>query len=197
MTSEGRGGDRTFTVVLAVACLVLAALVIGLAIQNLGLKKELAASHGDGLPTLATGDVVAPLVLVDDGFRRYTLDWSSTSRTVLLVYTTTCPVCAETRPVWEAMAGRLAEDGGVRVVGIELDRPTEPGADAPATPALARPYPTYAIDYGPNEAFLQLVPYVPATVVIDAGGKVRDVHFGGLDDGAAEAIATAIEDRAR
>jgi len=191
-------GDGWFTNALAVACVALAVLVILLAVQNRSLKRELADTHGAlDRPTLEVGDEVGALTVADDDGASYALDWSANSRSVVLVFTSTCPACAETLPTWDALAGRLAGRGNVRIVGIQLDRGLPSSGASAAIPQGAHPFPIYGIEREANRAFLDLVPYIPATIVVDATGTVREARFGVLDDDAVDAVVAAVTPGAR
>lgn len=196
MTGEAgsRGGGGWFTAVLAVAAVALSVLVVLLALQNRDLKRELADVHGEGdRPQLEIGDAVDPLAVFDDAGGTHTLDWTVTRRTVVVAYTTTCPACAETRPRWDALAQRITGLGSVRMLGLELDRP-RPGSGTPtATPAATGRFPVYGIERDANRPFLDLVPFVPATIVIDARGTVVDVRFGILEDDDVDEVVAALE----
>jgi peroxiredoxin len=180
--------------VLAVAAVALSVLVVLLAIQNRSLKRELQDDRGAGArPTLAVGHTVDALRVLDAGGTAHTLDWTVTRRTVVVAYTTTCPACAETLPRWASLAERISERGDVRMLGLELDRPAPGEGPPPAGLPGVAPYPVYGVAVEPNRAFLDLVPYVPATLVIDARGRVLAARFGVLDEDDVDAIAAALE----
>ena len=179
MTQEAGSGNRrdALTNVLLVGCVALAVCVIALAWQNLALKHRLAApGHAAGdLPKLSTGDVVAGFDLQTAAGETVEVAFDGAEeRTLLLVFSSTCPACERNMPVWnELLAGGASP--GVRVLGIQTDlsQGAAPHADGP-------PCPIYAVGPRAGPPFDRL-PYVPATVVLDGEGRVRAAWFGILD----------------
>jgi peroxiredoxin len=179
MTHEAGPSDRRdpLTTVLLVGCVALAVCVIALAWQNLSLKRRLASPpHADDqLPKLVAGDVVLPFDLwTPEGQSVRVAFDGSEERTLLLVFSSTCPACERNMPVWnELLAGERSP--GVRVLGIQTDLAAgaAPHADGPRCPIYSA---------GPRAAPpFDRLPYVPATVVLDRAGRVRSAWFGILD----------------
>ena len=192
-------GSR-LTSALTVACVLLSAIVILLAVQNRALHAELAEALTRAVPEaprIAPGGLIDPITVFDDSGTTLKLDWSANSRAVVLVYTSTCPACREARPLWDDLVARVADRGNVRVIGLQLDRPHPSSGNAPSEPAGARPFPVYGIRREGNEALLDLVPVIPGTFVIDARGAVREAYFGVPDDTVLDAVIASLAPGAR
>lgn len=200
-TAPGKKDDgHRLTQALTVACVLLSALVILLAVQNRALHTELAEAltHvAPDAPRLAPGDLVDPITVFDDTGTILELDWSANSRAVVLVYTSTCPACQESLPIWDDLVTRIEDRGNVRVIGLQLDRPDPSTGRAAAEPAGARPFPVYGIARAGNEGFLDLVPVIPGTFVIDARGAVREAYFGVPDEAVLDAVLASLQPGAR
>lgn len=167
----------SLTHVLLVGCVALAVCVIALAWQNLALKRRLASpAHAqDDLPKLAAGDVVGPFDLWSPTGESVKVAFDGAEdRTLLLVFSSTCPACERNMPAWhELLSGQRSS--GVRVLGIQTD------LAAGAQPhAAGPPCPIYSVGQRAGPPFDRL-PYVPATVVLDRQGRVRRAWFGILD----------------
>lgn len=167
----------SFTVFLVVACLALAVLVVLLARENRHLKAQMASPGPEMENALREGDILQPAALTGSAGEPVQVDFgASAGHTLLLVFTSTCPACAETFPIWRDLLNR--PHPSVQVVGIQLDR-EQPGAPAAGHDLSTLPFPVY----GPGEphpTFLEKVPGVPATILVDSGGTVRKVWFGVL-----------------
>ena len=124
-------------------------------------------------PSLVPGDVVQPFDAVGlDGVSRH-VDFPKGSRTVVLFFLSSCPVCHKMLPVWSEYYQR--KPSTVNVVGVMLDSPP-PGflAAMPiAFPVLRVPGPAL------HRAFK--VNHVPMTIRVGPGGKVEEVGEGVLD----------------
>ena len=177
MASENRRTDP-FTAFLAVSCLVLAALVVALVMQNRALKARLEhASAGEASAAkFKRGDVVAPIDVVDDSGTPRTIRFGTGEKmTILLVFSSQCPACKETLPVWREIL-KSPSDSGVRVVGIQTDR-LDKNPALPQEMAAAYPFPVYGYKRPANDP-LEKVPFIPAAVVVDAKGVVTSASFG-------------------
>ena len=177
MTEETRRTDP-FTAFLAVSCLVLAALVVALVMQNRSLKSRLehASAAEPSAPRFHQGDVVAPIDVVEDGGGTKTIRFGEgEKRTVLLVFSSECPACRETLPVWREIL-KTPPDPGVRIVGIQTDR-LDPNPAKQGVPAAAYPFPVYGYKRPANDP-LEKVPFIPAVVVVDLKGVVSTALFG-------------------
>ena len=169
-----------FQLFLIVACVALCGLVIALAMQNRTLKAQIAeiqataASGGIPPDALKNGETLAPLELVAPSGEKIRLAFDGTgTRTLLLVFSSTCPACQETFPTWN----RILSDGvpaGIRVVGVQTDL-------AGGAAAEVATFPVYGFDGARPEA-LKKIPLIPCSAVLDAKGKVEWVSFGILDE---------------
>jgi thiol-disulfide isomerase/thioredoxin len=190
VSEPGAAKRDPFQLFLIVACVALCGLVIALAVQNRSLKGRVAqletAVSTSGVPAdvLKSGDALPPfdLVAVSGEKIRLPFDGSGT-RTLLLVFSSTCPACQETFPAWN----RLLADGtpeGVRVVGVQTDL-------AGGAAAEVATFPVYGFDGSRPEGFSK-IPYIPCAAVLDAKGKVEYVAFGVPDDGKVAELRQAV-----
>lgn len=167
--------DR-FGTFLAVASVALAVLVILLAVQNRGLKQDLSAcraSHAMPSDALAEGETLDPVPVFDPDGSPKLLEFGSGTH-VLLVYSSTCPACEETLPVWNAWldAGTF---GGATPRAVRTDPPSADTPSAPSPAALRLPI--HRVDRsGANP--LRRVYLVPCTLVVGPGGIVRLAIYG-------------------
>ena len=175
-TESGKGRDP-FTIFLLVACLALSALVVVLAWQNWTMKRELARAHSPEAPdALAPGDVVPAFDVVDPSGKAERIAFGDgTPRTLLLVFSTTCPACKLNMPIWNELLARPVPPS-MRVVGIQTDAGAE---HAEGSPAL--PFSVFTLDRS-HGASLEKIPFIPATVVLDPQGTVVAAWFGVLTE---------------
>ena len=168
----------TFTLFLVVACIALAVLVIVLARQNRQLKMGMGAVSAPQMPpdALKTGDRVEPFVLVGEAGRKDRLEFTPNGpKTLLLVFSSHCPACEKTLPVWgEFLAS--AKPSGFRTIGIETDRPGDAPDVSGIVPA-AMGFPIFSVE-NPEPPVMRKLPYIPATVLLDGNGLVVRVWFG-------------------
>jgi len=176
-----------FTLVLLVACLVLSALVVVLAWQNWNMKRALAQMHATEAPEgLAAGDMLAPFEVIDaEGASSLVEFGEGAPRTLLLVFSSTCPACQRNLPIWKELLSRPLPDS-LRVVGIQTDAAEGASAD----PSL--PFPTFRVDRS-RGAPLDRIPYVPTTVVLDPQGNVVAAWSGVLAQGDQADLLRALE----
>ena len=178
-----------FQLFLVAACVALCGLVIALAMQNRTLKERVGqletAVAAAGVPTdvLKAGDAMPPFDLVASSGEKIRLPFDgSGTRTLLLVFSSTCPACQETVPVWNRLlSGKEPE--GIRVVGVQTDL-------AGGTAAEVATFPVYGFD-GTRPESLKKVPFIPCSAVLDAKGKVEWVAFGVLDENKTEELRRA------
>jgi len=189
MDTPVQNGPRRdpFTLALLVACLVLSGLVVVLAWQNWTMKRSLARLHAGEAPEgLAAGDVVTPFEIVDaDGISSRVEFGEGAPRTLLLVFSSTCPACQRNLPIWKELLSRPLPDS-LRVVGIQTDAVDGTSTD----PSL--PFPTFRVDRS-RGAPLDRIPYVPATVVLDPLGNVVAAWSGVLARGDQADLARALD----
>lgn len=170
-----------FTAFLVGACVVLAALVVGLTMQNRSLKDKIGELKS-GLPAdhLKSGDVVGPIPVVEDGGGTKTIGFGEgETKTVLLVFSSHCPACKQTLPIWEQIL-KSPPAAGVRVVGIQTDR-LDPNPNGPALVTASFPFPVYGYKHVSPDP-LAKVSAIPAAIVIDTKGVVTQAMFGVPDN---------------
>jgi len=189
MTTERTRMDG-FSIFLVVACVALSGLVVALAVQNRSLKAQLAHGGGPPPPQLAAGDVVTPFpVVADTGETRTIAFGEGESKTLLLVFSSTCPACKETVPVWRKLLASPPASG-VRVVGLQTDR-LDGNPASPAEVTAAYPFPVYGYRR-PSPDPLAKVPFIPAAIVIDSKGVVVHAWFGVPPEDAVRALQADI-----
>ena len=177
MTAADRKGADGYTIFLVVACVALAALVVALAMQNRSLKEKLA--HGGGgtpPPQFASGDVIKPFTVVTDAGDNKTIAFGEgESKTILLVFSSTCPACKQAVPIWRQILA-TPPAAGVRLIGIQTDK-LDKNPAAPAEMAASYPFPVYGYKR-PSPDPLEKVPFIPAQIVVDTKGVVKKAWFG-------------------
>ncbi len=167
-----------FTVFLLVACAALAVLVVLLARENRRLKAALSAPGlGQAAPAmLKAGECVTPFELLGDAGRTVRVDFGAGHpRTLLLVFSSQCPACARTIPVWNEITAAV-QSASVRVVGVQLDQGQVAGAAGSANAAPAR-FPVFGVA-AVRPDVLTKFPYVPAAALLSGDGSVERVWFG-------------------
>lgn len=191
MTAEAGRKVDPFVAFLVVACLALAGLVVALTLQNRSLKEQLAHGHAPELPQFKAGDVVREFTVVADGGERKTIAFGEgETKTVLFVFSSTCPACKETVPQWTKLLRENPAAQGVRVVGVQTDR-LDANPAAPSDVTAAYPFPVFGYKR-PSDDPLAKVPYIPAAILVDAKGTVLDAWFGVPDEAALAALKKAL-----
>lgn len=179
MTTTAAKRFDPFVAFLVVACLGLAVLTFLLARQNRTLKARLAEESRLATrqaDALKPGDLVKPFAVVDGSGHKSTIGFGEgEAKTILLVFSSTCPACQETIPRWKAILGS-GSTGAVRILGVQTDHP-DPSKSAAALVLPALPFPVYS-EESPGTELMKKVPYIPATVVVDAKGVVAQAWFG-------------------
>jgi hypothetical protein len=170
-----------------VACAALAVLVLLLAMQNRKLKEQVSGLLQPQMPpeSLQEGDPFEPLALLDDGGNRFLIAFEGRqeqTRTLLMFFSPDCPACRETIPVWSALLQERTP--GVRVAGVRL------GAEMEDAPFL--PFTVYSPEDG-GKSLAGKIPFVPATVILDAGGTIERVWYGMLDEEAQAELGTILD----
>jgi len=137
---------------------------------------QLVLQEGMRVPTLAGQTYRGDRLAVEYGRDR--------PKTVLLVYSPTCPVCEENWPNWSPLI-KAAEHSRTRIIAVDLTGKSR--ADFLAAhglnnvPVIASPSPEAILAYRFR--------YTPETIVISPEGKVERAWIGVLQDEAAKAIA--------
>jgi thiol-disulfide isomerase/thioredoxin len=102
-------------------------------------------------------------------------------RQVLLVFTTTCPFCRATLPVWDRMVDSVRRVAmPIDIVGVSLDSAAL--ADDYAR-LHALPFPVATMTEA-RHRFLFRAGAVPQTLVVGSGGRIRYATTGRLTEGA-------------
>jgi hypothetical protein len=161
---------------LTLASVALAALVVLLAWQNRGLKEELAAclsSHAVPADSLGQGDVLSAVPVFDPDGKPASLDLVSGVH-VLMIYSSTCPACEQTLPIWNDWL-RSGALGGATVLAVRTDPPSAGATSAPSPAALLLP--VYLADRSGVDP-LRRIYAVPCTLVVGPGGVVRVAVYG-------------------
>lgn len=186
MADRGRRGIDLFTGFLMVACLAMAVLVVLLARQNRELKTQIGEmlSASAPAPSVEPGDPLGEMVLRDAAGAELPLEFDGgEQRTVLLVFSTQCPACRETMPIWSEVLAQTSEPAA-RVLAVQLDEPDE-GSGAVLS------VPIYHLDREQSPAMAG-IPYIPATIVLDGSGTVERVWFGVPEEEARRTLAAAL-----
>lgn len=182
-----------FNAFLMVACGVLCVLVVLLAIQNLRLKKQLSAPAALPESALQSGESLGALSLTDEAGETRPLEFGQgEARTLLLVFSVQCGACEKTLPVWEEMVRNLGQVPGLRIVGVQTDPSSGPGADPGTLLTPSVPFTVYRVDYQASADAMAQIPAIPATIVLDPHGVVEKVWFGILGDAQVDEVRTAL-----
>jgi peroxiredoxin len=168
---------------LVAACIVLAVLVVALSWQNCGLKhdveelgNQLAELEPGGPERLQAGETLGALSLASqDGGNRELVFGDGEERTLLLIFSVHCPACNETMPMWEELVREVRDTPGLRILAVQTDRPGEGEESELVTVAL--PFEVYGLDREGSPG-MSLIPYIPATIVVDTAGMVERIWFG-------------------
>lgn len=178
-----------FSIFLMIACIALAVLVVLLARENRNLKAELnqLALQGNDL---AVGDMVDPPTLVDDTGQEFILEFGK-EKTLLLVFSSQCPACQQTIPVWNEVMPRFTAKPSLQVVGIQTDRlEMIEGPEQLVTTGF--PYAVHGIDFKARTTALMRIPYIPAMVLLDRDGTVAWIFIGMPDEAALNELAALL-----
>lgn len=114
-----------------------------------------------------------------------------TGRTLLLVFSSTCPACFENLPAWEQVAG--SGRGSVRVLAVALERDRRAASlyvrrHLPtATPVVARDAARFAAALG--------IEVVPFTALVAADGTVEFARPGRLDPASVRVLIDLLKRR--
>ncbi|GEM_PF-1476991 len=193
-----------FTLFLTVACLALVVLVLLLARQNVRLKKELGSFTAGGAEEVhLEGEVFPALTLFDAGGTDQVVDFGggeAGKQTLLLIFSSQCPACVQTIPLWEEVFAGLGnrpedEPGPVQVLAIQTDMPDpqEPEGEAGGMLTAAMPFQVFGFRDPATSKELARVPYIPAALLLDSGGTVVRTWIGVPDDTAQDELRRLIE----
>jgi len=174
-TSFGKTFQR-ITGIIVVA--FLAVEVILLSTQNRELKNRLAMLLGNGIyGSLKAGETVPPFTANDINGNSVEITYDNmNSKTLLLVFSTTCSACERNLPNWSEIASRL-KGSSRRVIGISLDAP-----DSTRQYVLENEL-QFTVLVPAEKKFLQdyKISYTPQTIVINPQGRVKQIWNGVLD----------------
>ena len=162
-----------------------------LIIQNRDLKATLKALTGNPIEPLKPGEIIEPV-------RVQTLDGQMTDlafaqdagkRQLLFIFSTTCPYCEKTLPVWSHMAGDAAGNGNVSVMGVS----TTPLVETKKYIEERKPgffIVTAAVDTSFSRKYK--ISGVPETILVRGNGTVIKVWIGELQPDQVEEIQTLL-----
>lgn len=168
-----------FSVFLVIAVLALGVQALRLTRANHALRAQLEAAERAlamerTRDSLAVGESVGQLTLIDGAGGTRELRFPSERDVLVLLVSAECPYCDETVPVWEAVLRRTEtlERGEVAVVCVQLD------ARSPdrLKPVLAGQPTFLAADQA--STWLRRVPISPGALYVDRNGVVRKAWFG-------------------
>lgn len=163
-----------YGVALHAALVVLAALTLLLTAQNRRLRGD-APPPADAAPEV--GDVLPPVDVRGLDGDAFSLAFAERSRpTVVLAFTTTCPVCSDSWADWRNLYDRLHATHDFVAVGLD-------DAEAVRREIASRepPFPVVLPD-DPRELGLTYgIRAVPMTFLVAPGGEVRRIELGRLD----------------
>ena len=131
-----------------------------------------AAAAPTAAPSPAPGDVIPSFEAEAIDGKTQKIDFPKGSKTVLLFFLSSCPVCHRMIPEWNRAYG---ERKGVNIYGIMLDK--EPPGFFLVTPI------EFPVLRAPSRQFLDKIKVfrVPTTVRVGAGGTVEDAAQGQVD----------------
>lgn len=179
-SSPPRRQRRLGSLLLPAAAAVLAVLVVALALENRRLKILLAERPDEAPaarpPRLRPGDFFDDFRLRAPGGEIVEVRFDGlVGRTLLFVFTSSCPACTEIGADWNAIAGELAP-ADTRLIGIQLDRATP----LPDPAAAETAFPVFHLA-DPSEVPVAKLTAVPLTAVLDLAGTVQWARYGVLD----------------
>ena len=156
------------------ACVVGSALFV-FAIGSAALPRAGAAETATPtpVPTPAVGDRIPPFETESVDGKAVKIDFPKGSKTVLVFFSSTCPVCHRMIPEWNR--AYKERKGGLVMYGIALDKPD---------PAFFIMTPIdFPILRTPSRELLDSIKVhrVPTTLRLGAGGKVEDAALGQID----------------
>ncbi len=174
-----RKSPRLFTTFLILSVVTLGVLSFLLARNNRQLKLQITAAQQaltreQTKDSLAVGESVGPLTLVDTTGTERVATLSGERSTLLFMVSGHCPYCDETLPVWDRLLRRTdaRTNTALSILCIQIDaRAPEELKQLPDTLS-----PTFAKNEGAT--WLHRIPISPGAVLIDRAGIVRKTWFG-------------------
>ena len=158
--------------------------------QNRQLKQQLnaAIARANRSMEAPVGTTLRPLHGIDLDGNTKTIEYGrDRRRTLLLVFTPTCPWCAKNWPNWAAIV-KSVDPAGVRIVAVDLSSTvTKEFAlehELPVESVLYRPEPKDVRDYK--------LTLTPQTLLIDRNGVVEKVWTGLFDSEQQPEITSAL-----
>ncbi len=173
---------KIYPAFLHVSLILLLAISVVLVRQNHALREQLTPRDSH----IQVGQVVGPVEVANlDGEARV-LAWDDAERDrLLLVFTTTCPACAQNQGVWQALHRQLGDR--LEVIGVSLDDP-----DLTRVYREAHELEFDVVTAADREGFLAdyEISSVPLTLRISPDGRVRGAWSGGLSDDQMSEVAS-------
>lgn len=186
-------GGRWFTVFLVISTVALCVLAVAMT-RELRRTRARVAELEEALlrettkDSLAVGERVTPLKVVDAGGDERMLDFTAHRATLVLLTSAHCPYCEETVPKWARVLERTqaGEDEGLQVVCLQADART-PG-DLKALP------PPLKAELAPegNTSWPRRIPIAPGAVLINPEGVITKAWYGTPSDQDLAAMEAAL-----
>ena len=174
--------QRGYYIFLHLALAGLATLVLALTHSN----RELRGAHRDQPPQLAAGDRLAALAARQLDGTNTTLRFSpSQGETLLLVFTTTCPVCEKNTASWISLYERFRED--FEFIGVAVD---DVESTASYASRLGLPYRVVIPNDVASFPRQYRINAVPTTILVGTDGRVKQVWTGPLTDADVRRLAS-------
>jgi thiol-disulfide isomerase/thioredoxin len=131
-----------------------------------------AEAAGAAPPVIAAGDQIPPFEAESVDGKTVKIDFPKGSKTVLVFFSSTCPVCHRMIPEWNRA---YKERKGLTMYAIAMDKPD---------PAFFIMTPLeFPVLISPGKAFQESIKVqrVPTTLRLGPGGKVEDAAQGQID----------------
>ena len=181
-------GSNIISALIFVVELVCAYVIWSLASENRLLERQLAQMRATSpVRMIAVGDTLPDTPLLGLDGTRDSLGSLLSAGGVVAFLTTTCPYCEATLPQWGRLAAASAGAGSA-FVGVSLHALEQTRAYA-AAHRIGWPLRVIAPD---AEGQAPPVAAVPLTLVLDAGGTVRWLWRGPLDEEALQEAVRAL-----
>lgn len=177
-----------YSVFLHVLLIVQAVLLVALIQQN----RKLQRFKPPAIAQLKVGETVKPVEVSGLDGEKKTMEWTESNQDkLLLIFTTTCPICSENLEAWRTLQNDLEEQ--VDVLGISLD---EVGATRAFRDENDLLFPMFIpTDLG-GFAEDYRISGVPTTILVGSGGQVRGAWPGRLDEQATSEVRQSVAENA-